>query len=150
MEKDRIGVYIHIPFCERKCRYCGFLSFAGYPEETYEAYTSAAVSEMENFNEGFKGKYKADTVFIGGGTPSLLLGAQIARLIGAVRDTFGIADADGADPGIPEITIEANPNSLTPEKLEAYRKAGVTMVSMGAQSFSDRVLDSLGRVHNAA
>lgn len=143
MEINKIGVYIHIPFCARKCRYCGFLSFPGYPPEMYEAYVDAAVSELKSFNEGFTGKYTADTVFIGGGTPSLLSGEQISRLIDAVRDTFGIAEDA-------EITMEANPNSLTRQKLEAYRAAGVTRLSMGAQSFSDRVLDSLGRVHKAA
>lgn len=155
MTNNDIGIYIHIPFCERKCRYCGFLSFPGYPEEMYEEYTDAAVSELKSFNEGFTGKYTADTVFIGGGTPSLLSGEQIERLVQAVRDTFGIAAAkvaadETADAMIPEITIEANPNSLTAEKLAAYRKAGITRLSMGAQSFSDRVLDSLGRVHKAA
>ena len=143
MKKDKIGVYIHIPFCVRKCRYCGFLSFPGYPEEMYETFTEAAVRELKNFNEGFVGKYEADTVFIGGGTPSLLSGEQIGRLLDAVRGTFGISDDA-------EITMEANPNSLTAGKLAEYRAAGVSRLSMGAQSFSDRVLDSLGRVHKAA
>ena len=141
--KTNIGVYIHVPFCEKKCRYCGFLSFPGYPPEMYERFTAAAEAELASFNEGFTGSYVADTVFIGGGTPSLLSGEQAARLVRAAENAFGLSE--GA-----EITIEANPNSLDPEKLAAYRKAGVTRLSMGAQSFSDTVLSSLGRVHRAA
>ena len=104
MKKDKIGVYIHIPFCVRKCRYCGFLSFPGYPKEMYETFTEAAVRELKNFNEGFVGKYEADTVFIGGGTPSLLSGEQIGRLLDAVRDTFGISGS-GTAGGFPRETF---------------------------------------------
>ena len=128
MKKDKIGVYIHIPFCVRKCRYCGFLSFPGYPEEMYETFTEAAVRELKNFNEGFVGKYEADTVFIGGGTPSLLSGEQIGRLLDAVRDTFGIsgsgtAGAVAGPAGMAGMSEKAE-NSSPPERSSSFHLQG--------------------------
>ena len=137
---EKLGLYVHIPFCEKKCRYCGFLSFPGYDDEAYERYTRALCKEIENCNEEFAAKYSVDTVFIGGGTPSLLSEDRMERIFSSLTKTFNI-EKDA------EITTESNPNSITPEKLKAYRKAGINRLSMGAQSMDDRILNALGRVH---
>ena len=139
---EKLGIYIHIPFCEKKCRYCGFLSFSDYGEEMYERYTNALCSEIESCNSTFSSIYRPDTIFIGGGTPSLLPSEMIVRILGSVRRVFDV-------PQDAEITIESNPNSLTFDKLAAYKAAGVSRLSMGAQSMDDRILDSLGRVHKS-
>lgn len=150
---EKLGLYIHIPFCERKCRYCGFLSFPGFGEELYERYTAALCKEISGYNEKFSSIYTPDTIFIGGGTPSLLDGEKIKRIMDSIRDSFfsgqGAAD-DGKGADDIEVTIESNPNSLTYEKLAAYRQAGINRLSMGAQSMNDRILDSLGRVHQSS
>lgn len=141
--RKNLGLYIHIPFCEKKCRYCGFLSFEGYGDDVYEKYTNALCREIEGYNETFSSIYRPDTIFIGGGTPSLLPAEMIVRILKTVRTVFDVDD-------MAEITIEGNPNSLTYEKLKAYRKAGINRLSMGAQSMDDDILDSLGRVHRSS
>ena len=138
--EEKLGIYIHIPFCEKKCRYCGFLSFPGYDDEAYESYTRALCAEIENCNEEFAAKYSVDTVFVGGGTPSLLSEERMGRIFGSLGRTFNI-ERDA------EITTESNPNSVTQEKFEAYRTIGINRLSMGAQSMDDRILNALGRVH---
>ena len=139
---EKLGLYIHIPFCEKKCRYCGFLSFDGYDDETYERYTRALCSEIEGYNETFTEIYSPDTIFIGGGTPSLLSPDRVKRIMDSVYRTFDVEEKA-------EITIESNPNSLTQEKLDAYIEAGINRLSMGAQSMDDRILEALGRVHRS-
>lgn len=140
MNKRRVGLYLHIPFCEKKCRYCGFLSFDIYGLSIYEEYTKGLISEIKSYNDVFRKANVPDTIFIGGGTPSLLSEKQINRIMECIFESFDVARER-------EITIEANPNSLTYEKLMAYKKAGINRISMGAQSMDDRVLASLGRVH---
>ena len=103
------GLYIHIPFCERKCKYCGFLSFDDCGAEDLNAYLKALEAELSMDSRKYQG-YTADTVFIGGGTPSLIAAGQISELISIIRDEFDIAEDA-------EISIEANPNSLTIEKI---------------------------------
>ncbi len=128
---------MHIPFCAKKCAYCDFTSFARREGEM-EAYIEALMREMHTRKD--IGAF--DTVYIGGGTPSLLPEGAVARLLKAARACYAIAqDA--------EITIEANPNSLTPVKLEEYLRAGVNRVSLGVQSLSDTLLQTLGRAHSA-
>ncbi len=134
------GLYIHIPFCERKCKYCGFLSFDDCGAEDLNAYLKALEAELSMDSRKYQG-YTADTVFIGGGTPSLIAAGQISELISIIRDEFDIAEDA-------EISIEANPNSLTNEKLSAYMDAGINRISIGAQSLDDKVLDTLGRIHD--
>ena len=135
------GIYLHIPFCVRKCAYCDFVSFAegGVPE----SYVEALLTELELVARG--GGYPAafDTVFFGGGTPSLLSGAQMQTILDALRAHFAIrADA--------EISMEGNPGTLTPEKLAAYRAAGINRLSIGLQSTHDTLLKEIGRIHNFA
>ncbi len=129
-----IGLYIHIPFCERKCRYCDFVSS---PDGDRDKYLDA----LEKNASLYRG-IRADTVFIGGGTPSALSAEQLERLFAIIGAYFNI-DAKC------EYTVEANPKTLDEEKLEIMRRFGVNRISMGAQSFDDNELKLLGRIHTA-
>ena len=135
------GIYLHIPFCVRKCAYCDFASFPsnGVPEE----YVEALLAEIGLVSRA--GGYPAlfDTVFFGGGTPSLLTGEQMERILGAVHAHFPVLD--GA-----EQSMECNPGTATREKLAAYRKAGINRLSIGLQSTHDALLKSVGRIHTYA
>ena len=133
------GIYLHIPFCVRKCAYCDFVSFPN--GSVPESYADALLTEIELVSRG--GSYPAafDTVFFGGGTPSLLTGDQMRRIMSALRECFDIrADA--------EISMEANPGTVTPEKLAAYREAGINRLSIGLQSTHDTLLREIGRIHS--
>ena len=125
------GLYIHIPFCRRKCAYCDFYSLAGN-EELTEEYTQAVIRNIRNYNDTF------DTVYFGGGTPSLMSGRQIYDILSA---------ADIADDA--EISSEVNPDSATPEKLRDFKSAGINRISIGIQTFDDNELKMLGRLHNS-
>ncbi len=134
-------LYIHIPFCIRKCRYCDFLSFEGM-DGCFEDYVKALVKELEGCREtiALKG---LDTVFIGGGTPSILPLSSAKMLLDEVAS---LIEAGGAK--CLEYTIEANPGTLTPEKLEMYKAAGISRLSIGLQSDDDSKLGLLGRIHD--
>lgn len=128
------GLYIHIPFCYKKCSYCDFVSFGGR-SEFLPSYLHALKNEALNF----KGE-NIKTVFIGGGTPSLMSTEQIEDICSFIHNNFNVsADA--------EFTMEANPQSLTLEKLKACKNGGVNRISLGAQSLSDDVLTTIGRSH---
>lgn len=141
-----VSLYLHFPFCERKCRYCDFLSGpASY--EARENYINLLCREIVLRREEVKGP--VDTIFIGGGTPSLMTPSQLSRLMETICDTFQIG-ADETAPGISmEISMEINPGTADREKLCAYRKAGIDRLSIGVQSFNDAELRMLGRIHNA-
>lgn len=136
--KNSLGLYIHIPFCIRKCRYCDFLSFPS-GRESRQAYIDALCGELA---ERGKGSGPVDTVFIGGGTPSVLEEDLIRKLGEGIRSSFELA------PGA-EFSVEANPGTLTEEKIRAFREIGVNRVSLGAQSMEDRLLKALGRIHTS-
>ena len=139
--KEPISVYIHIPFCVRKCAYCDFTSFAGAASRAGE-YVQAVCREMRA-QAAFFGRRYVETVFLGGGTPTLLSGAQVRELLDGLRACFDVAR--GA-----EITMEGNPGTLTRENLLAYRAAGVNRLSLGVQSLDDALLRAIGRIHTAA
>lgn len=132
------GLYIHIPYCRSKCRYCDFYS-TPCPDGVPEAYIDALCREMDRFSPCGSTPLRPDTLYFGGGTPSLLTPAQAARLIRAA----------GPAPGA-EITLEANPETVTPERLAAFRRAGVNRLSLGIQTARDDSLARLGRRHTAA
>lgn len=133
---QRAGLYVHIPFCRQKCRYCDFASFAG-AENLTEAYLSALDKEASYYaGRDF------DTLYIGGGTPSLLSAEQLERLGGLLERHFGPV------PAFSESTLEANPESLTPDKLHVLKEAGFNRLSLGLQSFDDATLKRIGRVHD--
>lgn len=133
--KKQAGLYIHIPFCKSKCSYC---DFASYPsrEDSVDEYITAVIKESANYSD-----VCADTIFIGGGTPSLLSGVQFSRLMeGVFKNISPVPNA--------EFTIEANPDSLKRDNLSEYIKYGVNRVSMGLQASQEPVLKLLGRRHS--
>ena len=135
-----LSLYLHIPFCASKCAYCDFASFPGREGE-WSRYFEALWNEIGDWRQELRG-YEAATVFIGGGTPTLVDAEYIAETLDRCRAALPFED--GA-----EITMEGNPGTLPPEKLKTYRRAGVNRLSLGAQSFDDGLLKSLGRIHTS-
>lgn len=134
------GLYLHIPYCKSKCRYCDFVSFADC--ESMGEYCAALLKEMR-LDAAALPKQAYDTVFFGGGTPSILPAGAVAMLMDALHASFEIMpDA--------EITIEANPGTLNETKLREYRAAGINRLSMGLQSTNDALLETIGRIHRYA
>ena len=138
-DKKPLGLYLHIPFCQRKCAYCDFYS-AFYGEEQLNSYTKGLISQIKAWG-GRLCRPLVDTVYFGGGTPSLL-GERIIPIIGAVKEAFAVSD--GA-----EITLEINPAGNSDNILSAAKKAGVNRLSVGAQSGNNEILSLLGRTHKA-
>jgi len=134
-----IGLYVHVPFCVSKCAYCDFASYAGR-EADIPCYVDAVIREMTR-RGAETGHPKADTIFLGGGTPSLLDASQATRILEALFESFQIEEAA-------EITCECNPGTLTTPFAQALRKAGVNRLSMGAQARQARLLRLIGRIHN--
>ncbi len=145
MRGATVGVYVHVPFCERVCPYCDFAVVAarslGLAEE--ERYVDALLRELEARHVAFAGCSLA-SLYFGGGTPSLLRPASIARIGSAVREAF----APGGSPSM-EVTLEVNPSTVERERLPGFLEAGVNRISLGIQSFDDEVLRRLGRAHRA-
>ena len=145
-----LGLYVHVPFCSAICNYCNFNR--GLFDAALKArYVEALIAEIREAGEGratglsggADAARQADTIFFGGGTPSLLEPAEIRRIIEACARAFDVA-------GDREVTLEANPESVTEERLAAYRSAGVNRLSFGVQSFRDDELERLSRLHGAA
>ena len=128
-------LYIHIPFCIRKCAYCDFLSFPS-TEEDRHSYVEALLDEIRSAEE----RGDVTTIFFGGGTPSVLSGKEIVRIMDAIRENYRLL------PGA-EISLEANPGTITREKLEAWQSAGINRLSIGLQSAKNEELKALGRIH---
>ena len=136
-----LSLYVHIPWCVRKCPYCDFNSHAAPDALPEDAYVDALVTDLESALPSIWGR-RVSTVFIGGGTPSLFSAAAIDRLLAAVRARVQLSpDA--------EITLEANPGTFEREKFAGFYAAGVNRLSLGIQSFDDRYLRALGRIHGA-
>ena len=133
-----VGIYLHIPFCQAICNYCNF-NRGLHDDGLRRRYVEALVADIRRAADP---AISADTIFFGGGTPSLLEPAEVARIIGACRESFDLA-ADS------EITIEANPESSTAAVLDGFRNAGVNRLSFGVQSFRDEELRRLGRLHSS-
>lgn len=134
-----LGLYIHIPFCVKKCDYCDFLSGPA-SEETKRLYVKALIKEILS-NRDLASEYLVKTIFIGGGTPSSVDGRFIGDILEAVREVFPVSEKA-------EISIEANPGTLNEDKLKEYKKAGINRISFGLQSVDDRELKLLGRIHS--
>ncbi len=130
------GLYLHIPFCARKCPYCDFYSVS-FSRQLAERYTDALVRNIKAFAAR---QISIDTIYFGGGTPSLLCSSQVGRIIQEAMTSFRVTD--------PEITLEANPCTTYEQKLYEYRQAGVNRLSFGVQSADDRELKLLGRLHD--
>ena len=138
MDKKELELYVHIPFCVRKCAYCDFLSF---PSEECEraSYVDALLKEIKGQKDKFK-DYVVTTVFLGGGTPSLLREDDTARIFHALKESFDISRNA-------EITMEVNPGTVTAKKAAAWKLCGVNRLSIGLQSADDEELQMLGRIH---
>ncbi len=132
------GLYLHLPFCLKKCPYCDFYSITDLSKK--DGYIDALIAEMELRKHG--AVHRFDTVYLGGGTPSTFSGLEIEKILEKVNSVFEIFPTA-------EITLEINPGTVSGHSLAAYRQAGVTRISVGIQSFNDRILKTLGRIHTA-
>ncbi len=137
------GVYLHVPFCDVKCPYCVFYSLPGFGAGEIDVYLDAIARESRYRRKAFPSGWRPATVYIGGGTPSLLTAGQLDRLCAMVRTVF--RPAAGA-----EWTVECNPGSIDGDKLAVLAAAGVNRISLGAQALDDTVLRMLGRRHRVA
>ena len=133
---NKLGIYVHIPFCKRKCKYCDFVSFT-CEEHLIDNYFDALEKEIENCNIENR---EISTIYIGGGTPSFCDSKYIVRLMSLLKYKFRIKEDA-------EITIEVNPGTVSKEKLLDYKKAGINRLSIGLQSTNNRLLKLIGRIH---
>ena len=132
------GLYIHVPICVRKCAYCDFVSFAENGFAKRELYFEKLISEIRSYKEE---KISVDTVFFGGGTPSLMSEEEVVNLMSSIRESFCLTpDA--------EISIEINPKTLTRKSAKLYKELGINRVSLGVQSIHEKELKKLGRIHS--
>lgn len=144
-----LGLYIHIPFCVQKCRYCDFTSYAKSGEDIKNRYIKLLINHIKlasttgpTSSAGpLKGRI-VDSVFFGGGTPSLLSPGQMREIIDALREEFQLTEDC-------EFTMEANPGTVTLDSLKAYRQMGINRISFGVQSMEDEILEGLGRIHRS-
>lgn len=133
-----LGLYVHIPFCAKKCAYCDFVSFTN-SASYFEQYAQAVCAEIEHFANK---DYIVDTIYFGGGTPSLMPAKCVEQILNAIKSFYNVkSDA--------EITVEVNPNSVNENKALEYLKMGVNRISVGVQSLNNKSLRVLGRLHNA-
>lgn len=147
MNTKNVGLYIHIPFCKKKCEYCDFKSYAN-KESLIDDYMKWVNYEIKEIGEGNKLDYegklddlvKIKTIYIGGGTPSIIDSKYIVQILETVKNSFFI-DSDA------EITIEVNPGTIDEKKLEDYKKSGINRLSIGLQSTNNRILKEIGRIH---
>lgn len=135
-----LSLYIHIPWCVRKCPYCDFNSHQAKSDLAENAYIDALLADLQTELPNIWGR-PVETIFIGGGTPSLFQAASIDRLLSGVRSLLNLQPQA-------EITLEANPGTFEKEKFQGFKAAGITRLSIGVQSFDNRALQALGRIHN--
>src|SRR6185437_12481544 len=135
-----LSVYVHFPWCVRKCPYCDFNSYTLHGELAEDRYVEAIERDLRIQSEELQGR-EVRTIFLGGGTPSLFAPRSIERVLEATRAAFSLAPAV-------EVTLEANPGTIERGRFAEYRSAGITRVSLGAQSFDAERLRILGRIHS--
>ena len=133
--KNKIGIYVHIPFCKKKCDYCDFISYCG-KNDLIEKYVDSVKKEIEHV----KIKSEITTIYIGGGTPSYIDSKFIVQILKKIKEKNVAQDA--------EITIEVNPGTVTQEKLQDYIDCGINRISIGLQTANDELLKQIGRIHN--
>ncbi len=137
-----LGLYIHIPYCSKKCNYCDFFSIKPDSKNTLSEYVTMLCNNLKSWREKLK-DYTIDTIYFGGGTPSLLATSDIITLLESIYYNFNVSKN-------PEITIEGNPNSIIALDLGSLKKSGLNRISMGLQSINDEELKLLGRLHSSA
>ena len=142
-----LGIYLHIPFCKKKCYYCDFISYCN-EEKNINTYIECMQKEIEfkslelnKFSKNNNEYFEIDTIYIGGGTPSFIDSKYISELLSSIKKFFNVKENC-------EITIEVNPDSASLEKLIEYKKSGINRISIGLQSTKDKLLKEIGRVHN--
>ena len=138
---EAIGIYIHIPFCNKKCYYCDFTSFSG-KDDKIEDYIYYLIEELKIYKRIIKNR-RIKSIFIGGGTPSSIDAKYIGRILEVINNNFNIE-------ALEEVTIEVNPGTLDLEKVKLYKKSGINRVSMGVQTFNDKTLKNIGRIHDGS
>ena len=138
MITDR-GLYIHVPFCVKKCNYCDFCSQGGADEDLVNGYVDALICEIESYRE--ENRIPVFTVFFGGGTPSLLSSEHIGKIMNSLREVFDLSRCE-------EITLEVNPGTVSYDKLSRLRNLGINRLSIGLQSVHENELKKLGRIHS--
>lgn len=134
----KLGIYVHIPFCKRKCNYCDFYSIK-WSDEVENRFITALIKEIKSSNDMNR---IVDTIFFGGGTPTIIKPENMGKIIEEIKNTFTVDENS-------EISIEANPNTLTAENLSMYKKIGINRLSIGVQSLNDDILKKIGRLHNS-
>lgn len=145
--------YIHIPFCIQKCQYCSFYSERPESEEVFADYKNAVLNEIkmitrnDKYVQGYDLDDDIDTIYVGGGTPSVMPASYLVEMIEGIRDYFGV---DINNPERTEITVEVNPYTADSDKLEALREGGFNRISIGVQSLNDDTLKVLGRLHDSS
>lgn len=137
----KLGIYVHIPFCKQKCNYCDFYSVK-WNDELENEYMDAVINEIKTCKGKSDDKYIVDTIYFGGGTPTIINPDNLKRIMHSLRCTFEIDQQA-------EISMEANPNTLTNENLKAYKQIGINRISIGIQSLNDDILRKIGRIHNS-
>ena len=133
-----LGIYIHIPFCKRKCDYCDFVSFSGKTPKMQESYVNALLSEIDNAPNA--GDYLVSTIYYGGGTPSFINPDLIRKIMEKIIEKFYVIENA-------EVTIEVNPGTVDDVKLNSYRASGINRLSIGLQTTDDKSLKKIGRIH---
>lgn len=133
-----LGIYIHIPFCKKKCDYCDFISYAG-KEEKQEEYVNALIEDIKKYSQEAK-DYEIDTIYFGGGTPSFLQAEFIEDILENIKENYNLSENA-------EITLEVNPGTANKEKLIKYLEIGINRLSIGLQSTHNRLLKLIGRIH---
>ncbi len=141
MTTDKLGIYIHIPFCASKCYYCDFCSTSAAKRDKIDAYVSALINEIRDFAAARDSKFEVDTLYFGGGTPTLMSIQNFSDILSCVKENFELL------PGA-EITAEANPKTADFETLCSMRQLGINRLSIGMQSVHNSELKSLGRIHS--
>ena len=139
-----IGLYIHIPFCKQKCKYCDFISFENCEEDIINDYIKALIEEIKfraNSLKTIDNKFLVKTIYIGGGTPSIINEKHIYNILDTIYDNFEIMNNC-------EISIEVNPGTINETKLKTYKEIGINRLSVGLQTANNRLLKLIGRIHN--
>ena len=140
---DTLGIYVHIPYCLKKCLYCDFISFPlEEAKVSPDEYVCKVCDEIENASKDLRDLYIVDSIFFGGGTPTCIGTDMIGRILLLIKKNFNVAENA-------EVTIEANPETINDKRAGIYKSLGFNRVSMGVQSLDDRILKSLGRVHDS-
>ena len=140
---NEISIYVHVPFCQSKCGYCDFYSLPYKTNHSiFEDFTNALLQEIKLRSEEYISNIKVKTIFLGGGTPSLLSCDQIKKIVDTLHEYFNLTD-------LTEFTIEVNPGTVSSENLQLCRELGINRISIGVQAFEDNLLDKLERIHSS-